>query len=662
MSTVQIFLDVALIAVATVALMLLIGAFARRLLGTRVSAPRVILAGVAGLGGALGFESRFVWRADEYTPAMIPILFGIILLVAITVLVVAEFLVPQGTVARPDRWLPNLREALDRNRRTGEILRIATRHRLLPFKIETGRTAKAHAQRFAQARSVRLALEEAGGAFVKLGQLLSTRPDVVPEEYIAALADLQQRVPPAPWPDIAPALDQVLAAAGTDRAGAFSAFDEEPFAAASIGQVYRATLADGSPVAVKIRRPGIVPLIERDTDIATRFARRLESSGGWAAQMGVERLVTSLSESLSDEVHYAIEAANLLAMAGAQHQLSADARVRIPRLHEALSSDDVLTMEFVSGTTLSDGAALTRIPEAQREALAQRLLRSTLAQIMDAGVFHADLHPGNIVVTAEGELALLDFGSIGRLDSTTRARLADVLLAFSRRDAAGFADALLEFVEIPDDLDEPLLRREIADFMARRLGPGARIDAAVFTEIVAVLSRHGLTPPPELTVPFRALASVEGSLRVLAPEFDLVAEAAQYAERRLASAARPTSVAKALTDEFFSVLPLVRRLPHRVDRITGNLADGRLSMNVRMLADKRDRGFLRDLVNLAALTFLAGVFGIMAAMLLVSASGPRLTETLTLFQVFGYLLLIVSGVLTLRALFDPLRRRGGRER
>ncbi|WP_084516147.1 ABC1 kinase family protein [Microbacterium luticocti] len=653
MSVATIVLDAVVMAAATIAAMLLIGAFARRVLGVRVGVVRIVIAGLLGLGAEVGFESQFVWGA-EYTPALIPVQFGIILFVAIAFLVLAEVAVPQGTLPRPDQWLAGIRQGRERSRRYAELLRIAARHRLLPFKITTEPTSAGAAERRRQAAALRAALEDAGGAFVKIGQLLSTRTDVLPPEYTEAFGRLQQEVPPARWDDVRPVLERSLR---RPLEQVFAHIDHEPLAAASIGQVHLATLTDGRAVAVKVQRPGIVPLVERDIDIARRLARRLTQSARWARGFGLDELAESLATSLRDELDYRVEASNIAAMEAVQAALPAHKRLRIPHFIAALSSRDVLAMEYLSGTTLSVPGAADALSPATRRAFAMRLFQGLLSQIMDAGVFHADLHPGNVMITDEGELALLDFGSVGRLDSEVRRQITDVLLAFSRGDARMFADTLLTFVELPDDLDEFLLRRQIGDFMARYLAAGAALDASAFTEVISILSAHGLAVPPELTAAFRAIATAEGSARVLMPEFELVAEASAYAQERLADARRPSAVAHAVADELLGMLPVARRLPRRIDQISGQLASGRLSVNIRLFADRRDRALLRDFMNLAAITFLAGVFGVMAAMLLASGAGPAITSTLSLFQVFGYLLALLSGVLTLRVVFDVLRRR-----
>jgi ubiquinone biosynthesis protein len=285
------------------------------------------------------------------------------------------------------------------------------------------------------------------------------------------------------------------------------------------------------------------------------------------------------------------------------------------------------------------------------------LLRSTLVQIIDDGVFHADLHPGNIILRGDGEIVLLDFGSVGRLDSQLRAQIGDVLLAFYRGDAGAFTDALLAFVELPDDIDEVSLRRQIGVFVATRLGPGASLDVTVFTEMVRMLTVNHIAVPSELALAFRAVATVEGTLRYLSPDFDILTEASGYAAERATAGFTPRSLFTSVSDEVMSLLPLVRRFPARIDRLTGALVDGRFTVNIRPFADRRDRDLVRDLVNLIAVTFLAAAFGIMAVMLLTSTGGPQVSPTLSLFQIFGYLLVILSGLHTLRVLFDVFRIR-----
>ena len=647
--------NIVVMSIVTVVFMFVLSAFARRFLGVRIGITRLLVAGLVGLGAEIGFEARFVWGEQEYSPALLPLQIGIVFFAAVAFLVLAEVLVPTGTVPRPDHWLPAFRAWRLRTRRYSEISRIAVRHGLVPFRLNTEQSSVGSAERRKQARALRGALEEAGGAFVKLGQVLSTRTDLLPVEFLSELSMLQQRVPAAEWGEVAALLQAEL---GAPVDTVFASFEQTPLAAASIGQVHRARLLSGDEVAVKVQRPGIIPSVERDLDITLRLAAQLEQSTQWGKELGVRELAAGFASSLRDELNYRVEAGNMTAMAVTQSKHLDAARVGIPEHYEEYCTSRVLVMELVDGDTLSDQSALREHSAEERSEQAQRLLRSALAQIIDDGVFHADLHPGNIMLRNDGEIVLLDFGSVGRLDSELRAQIGDVLLAFYRGDAGAFTDALLAFVELPDDIDEIALRRQIGVFVATRLGPGASLDVTVFTEMVRMLSDNRIAVPSELALAFRAVATVEGTLRVLSPDFDILSQAGEYAAERVAAGLTPKAIFTSVNDEILSVLPIVRRLPARIDRLSGALAEGRLSVNVRLLADRRDRALIRELVNLVVVTVLAAAFGIMAAMLLISDAGPQVTPTLSLFQIFGYMLVLLSGVLALRVFFDVFRVRG----
>ncbi|KAB1642143.1 AarF/UbiB family protein [Gulosibacter chungangensis] len=655
MSALTVSLDIVLMLVAALVFMLLIGSLLQRLLGKRMSRARITFAGLLGLIAGVAFAARFAWNNTTDRFAMIAIALSLILFVSVATLVLAELVLPQGSLPRPDKWLPAVRRGVQRQRRYQQLARIIGKHKVLPRALHHDNTVQAMTARREQADALRAVLEDAGGAFVKIGQILSTRPDLLPQEFITALGKLQQQVPPASWETIEPALNASL---GRDYREVFQSFHTEPFASASIGQVYDATLHSGERVAVKVRRPGIVDRINLDTDIALRLARTFTQNSEWGDQLHAEHLVQNLTDSLKEEVDYRCEAANLAVLAHAQTEVAESARVRIPRQYPELSTDEVFVMEYLEGTTLSHISSLESLDAAKRHELARRLLASTLEQIVDVGAYHSDLHPGNIVIDTEQQLALLDFGAVGRLDSQMRQQILDVLLAYTRHDSRAFTEAILGFLDLPDDLDEASLRRSLADFMATKLGVGTKLDASIVTDVTHLLQSYGLVVPAQMTMPFRAIIAVEGSLTVLDPSFNFLAEVASFVKHRAVDAVKPASVTKALADEALGALPMIRRLPGRVDRITGDLAEGRFGFNMRLLADRRDRDFIREIVATVTFAVLAGVTGIMSVLLLNSTTGPALSPEVTLLNLFGYLLLSISGVLSLRVLFDVLRRRG----
>lgn len=637
------------------ALLVALAVGARRLLGLQLGVVRTMLAGLVGSAAWLTFGIAI--QLPQQRPLVLTtVQLGIALLAAMAFLVLAEAVLPSGSV-RPLTWTRALRHRLARVRRYLQISQIAARHGLLPYlRGRRRRQADTPAGRAGLARSVRLALEEGGVSFVKLGQLLATRRDLLPVEFVDELAKLHHQVTPAPWPQVEHVLGEELAAPPDT---VFAELDPHPLAAASIAQVHRARLrSSGADVAVKVQRPGIRPVVERDLDIVERMARRLQTRTRWGATIGAVDLASGFATVLHEELDFRVEARNMAAVAAASAAPATHALVRLPALHPQLCTQRLLVMERLDGLPLDAAGPLIDARGLDRQALARTLLGCLLRQIMLGGVFHADPHPGNILLLDDGRLALLDFGSVGRLDALLRSALQQFLLAIDRGDPAGLYDALLEVVVRPDDLDEQRLQRALGQFMARHLDPGATLDVELFTDLFRLLAGYQLMVPPEVAAVFRALATLEATLAQLAPGFDIVAESRAFAAAQLTSQLQPTSLRQAASDELPTLLPVLRRLPRRADRITSALEHGRLGLSVRLFADPRDRRFLATLVHQILLAFLGAATGLMAVVLLNSTGGPTLSPTLSLFHLLGYNLLVVSAVLILRVLvliFRPPR-------
>jgi ubiquinone biosynthesis protein len=618
----------------------------RRLMGLPLSALRTLLAGliaffvaspiIAAIGGPTVAQGRGA------LPGLWFVILGVViaLLVGMIFLVISEALVPSGSLPGPLFVLRGLRRQAGRTRRYSQISRILVRRGLLPYLRGGRRSELATTEGRARlARSLRLALADGGVTFVKLGQVLSTRRDLLPPEFIAELSRLQDDAPQVPWPQVANVLRTEL-----DSGDVFATFDREPIAAASIAQVHAATLTSGDRVVVKVCRPDVRGVVDRDLDIIVRLAVRLQRGTNWGRAVGAVELSHGFADALREELDLRIEARNMIAVAAAAAKRSASVRVPVPYL--PLCGEKVLVMEFLDGRPLAAAA----MPADARAALARGLLDALLCQVLLDGTFHADPHPGNVLLLTDGTLGLLDFGSVGRIDAGLRAALQRLLLALDRGDPAALADALLDVVERPEELDELRLERALGRFAARHVAAGITPDVRMFTDLFRIIADHGLAVPPEIAAVFRSLATMEGTLTQLAPGFDIVTEARRFAAEQLAGQFSRDTLRQTAMDELASLLPMLRRLPRRIDRIAGALETGRLSHNVRFLADASDRRYLTGLLHQVLLAFLAAAAGIIAVMMIGLHGGPNVTPAVTLYSFFGYCLLVVAAILAVRVL------------
>ncbi|WP_347870133.1 Protein kinase domain-containing protein [Plantibacter sp. RU18] len=509
---------------------------------------------------------------------------------------------------------------LSHGRRFTQLMRIARRNGVLPWRrLDFTTDPERSALRTTQAEGLRRALEEAGGAFVKLGQLLSTRSDLLPVEWVEALSKLQRDVEPAPWGEVRTMLEDAF---DGPLERVFTVFHETPVAAASIGQVHRAILPGGRAVAVKVLRPGIVAEVHRDVDIALRFMRFVDRTSPKARMMGSRAVAEQYADDLLRQLDFRLEARNLLALRAMQERSARASELHLPELVEALSTQDILVTEYLEGDTITAINSRRDPVPAELEPAMRTVLHAFIRQIVFDGVYHSDLHPGNIMLLPDGRPALVDFGSVGRLDLRLRETTQELLIAYLQSDTELIGDGLLSLGALRDPDDEPAFRRDISTFIAYELGPGARVDVATVDALVAVLTRYGLLVPAEFVAAFRGFAILDGALRSTVPSFDLLAESRALASEQIRDQMAPKAMMSNLTTELLAMLPGMRRLPRRVDRIGSALENGELSINIRVLADRRDRRMLSGLVRQVLLS-LAGLVTGVSALVFLTASPPE---------------------------------------
>jgi len=648
--------NVPLFAFFTVLTVVVLMAGLRRLVGMTLSPLRTVIAALIVFFSASPIITAMAGSSvSGKHPNLLPGLWFVFLGVAVAILVgmvflvIAEALVPSGSLPGPLFVVRSTRQLVGRARRYSQISRILARHGLLPYLRGGRRSELATAEgRERLARSLRLALEDGGVTFVKLGQLLSTRRDLLPPEFIGELSHLQDDAPKLPWSAVNAVLEAAL---GDPVAKKFATFAEEPIAAASIAQVHTATLPSGEQVVVKVRRPDISGVVSSDLDIVQRLARRLERGTRWGRSVGAVQLAQGFAAALHEELDLRIEARNMTAVASAT--ATRGKGVRVPTPYRPYCGQQVLVMQFLDGRPLLGASA--GLPAEAQAALARRLLDSLLSQVMLDGIFHADPHPGNILLLEDGDLGLLDWGSVGRIDAVLRADLQRLLMALDRGDPIMLTDALLDVMDRPEQLEEAKLQRALGRYLAQHLVAGAGTDVRMFTELFRIVADYELAVPPEIAAVFRALATMEGTLTQLAPGFDIVVEARRFGEQQVTDRLSPDAISKAAAGELAALVPMLRRLPRRIDRIGAALEEGRLTVSVRLLADPSDRQYLAGLVHRVLLAFLSASAGIMGVLMVGLRGGPVLSPHVSLYSFFGYCLLVIAAIMALRVLARVFR-------
>jgi ubiquinone biosynthesis protein len=271
------------------------------------------------------------------------------------------------------------------------------------------------------------------------------------------------------------------------------------------------------------------------------------------------------------------------------------------------------------------------------------------------GIFHVDLHPGNLLLDDDGSLGMIDLGSVGRIDTVTRTAIGRLLLAIGHGDSVAVTDSMLQLFDRPDDMDERELQRVVGALIVRYATPGSTVGVAAVTALLNTFTTHGLGVPPSVAAVFRAVTTLEGTLSLVHSGFDLVGQARASAGRRIADTLTPENLRDTLEQELSVMLPMLRGLPRRIDRIGDAVEHGRLRFNVRLFADDQDRRLVTGLLHQVLLTVIGATAGLMATLLLGTAGGPRIGTGVALFPLLGYGLLVVAAVLVLRVLVTVFR-------
>ncbi|HEV3363219.1 MAG TPA: AarF/UbiB family protein [Acidimicrobiia bacterium] len=511
-------------------------------------------------------------------------------------------------------------------RRYGDIARLLVKHgrgeaagyardRLSKAGAGHPSTSEAEREMVADAEELAADLERRGPTFVKLGQLLSTRTDLLPGPYLEALSRLQERCVPLPFRAVAAVVQEEF---GRPIDEVFASFDTIPLASASLGQVHRARLSDGQVVAVKVQRPDVVNGIVEDLDAIAEIAALADRHTEAGKRFGFSPMVDEFRRSMLAELDYCREAANLRLLG---RNLSTFDRIVIPQPVDEYCTGRVLTMEFVDGRPVSATESQVDGP-----ALAETLAGAYLHQIIEDGFFHADPHPGIVRVTADGRLALLDVGMAARVTRPTRDALLQLFVAMSENDGEEAAGAAIVLGERRDDceFDEAAFVRGVTELVAdqhalavERLSPGT-----VLCEISRIAADTGLRPRPELTMLGKALLNLDEVARRLDPDFVPTEAVRTYAagllRRRLVPTPGRVLAATMDAKEF------AEELPGRFNKVMDALARGELTLNVQGVDEARILQGIQRLANRLASALLLAALVVGAAMMMQIETPARL--------------------------------------
>jgi len=624
---------------------------ARRLLGvTKLSMTKTVLAALGGLLVADILARVLISRDMSQDQA---ILIGLVIGLVSTMVIIITFEAFARTDRSPVRSkvsnpIAVVQQSVAGFRRSTQIARIANSHGLSAgFGLAMGRTMSSE-EATEYGIHLRDALEEAGGVFVKLGQLLATRPDIIPQETADELAQLHQDVEPAPRSEVEPALS---AAFGRTVDQVFADFDWSPIGAGSLGQVYRATLTTGEEVVVKARRPNIEDEVNRDLQIAIDLATFTAERSSQAEQLGVVSLAEQFSRQLRDEMDYRIEARNTVEC---RATLAQQGLIEVPTVFDDLSGETVLVISLLEGETLGRHGV---VGGERGRALADTLFESEVNAMLSGERFHADPHPGNVMVMPDGDLGLIDFGSADRLDAYERAAVTEILSGLAFNDPTMLRSAALTMGMGDGDVDPAQLDRAFARLMVEHLGPGAEPSAALIQDFLGITNEFGMVMPTAVTGMLRALATLQGSVEVLSPGYPMISAAKKVAKEEMLSDLKPENLTNELKREVIHLAPVLRRAPHHLDRIAGQIEQGKLAFRVRMFSDEDDIRVISRLINRGILAFIAATLSVVSAMLIQIPNDHLITDNVGLLQVLGFVGLFAGSILIMRVVLEILRER-----
>lgn len=462
---------------------------------------------------------------------------------------------------------------------------------------------------------IRLVLEELGPTFIKLGQLASTRSDLLPENVIEELVKLQDQVPPFAGEEARQIIELELGASLEDM---LEHFQEQPIAAASIGQVHLGKLHTGEMVAIKVQRPGVARIVNRDLEILQDLIGIARRHMDWVSHYNIDKIIEEFSKSMRAELDYNVEGRNMERLA---QNFDGDRNIQIPKTFWNYTSARVLTMEFVDGIHMGRPDQIVQ-QGLQLSNVAQRLVDSMLKQIFIDGFFHADPHPGNLLALRDGRIAYLDFGMMGRLNTDTKNGLASFVIALLRKNTDSMVRAIMRLGFVPDDINISAMRGELERLREQYYDvPFSQIDLGeALNEMFAIIRNYRIDIPSDLALLGKALITLEGVIERLDPSLSILNMAEPFGRRLLGERYSPKKLRERITDGAFQAVEVLTDLPRQASELSRMIRSGKLKVEVNVpelgeLLHKMDQ-----IVNRLAFSIVLLAFCIIMVGLIIGSS------------------------------------------
>jgi ubiquinone biosynthesis protein len=482
-------------------------------------------------------------------------------------------------------------------------------------------------------------LKNMGPTYIKMGQLLSTRPDLLPEAYLKALATLQDDVPAIPYEQVHHIVEEEI---GTRISKAFESFDEKPLASASIGQVHKATLRSGQPVAVKIQRPGIKKQFLSDLDTLKELAEMAVKHSVTAQKYAFDDVLVELRRILLQELDYHREAQNLISLG---NNLKEFKDLIVPQPILDYSSGKVLTMEYIEGRKITSISPLKQI-EVDYSPLVDQLVNAYLQQVINDGFVHADPHPGNIQFTKDDKIALIDLGMVARFSPAIKQYILELLLAISKNNGEETARVLLSMSEIKEDANLKYFKKTISDIImdsehsrAKDLQTGR-----LLIQLNRLAADNGIHIPVEVNILGKILLNMDQIIAVLDPDFDLRDAIKRHSHKIM----RDKMYEELKPENFFSSVlaskKFIEYLPDRLNTISKNLSENEFEIKINAFDEKRVTDGFQKVANRITLGLIIAAMIIGASMLMQVPSDFTILGYPGLAMIF-FLLAAIGGII-----------------